>query len=85
MAKKRDKNLSILRTKRAFKLNKKAFVIILKGLSLVKNCLRPESAPLNMFRNKKNVVSISSLGNKNKMNEKNHVYLNLIEQSLTTC
>ena len=27
--------------------NKKAFFIIPKGLSAAKNCLRPESAPLN--------------------------------------
>ena len=28
---------------------KKVFFIIFKGLSVAKNCLRPESAPLNLF------------------------------------
>ena len=41
-----DKYLNILRTKRAFKVKQKAFFIIFKGLSIAKNCLRPESAPL---------------------------------------
>ena len=31
--------------KRAFKVKQKAFFIIFKGLSVGKNCLRPESAP----------------------------------------
>ena len=31
--------------KRAFELNQKAFFIIFKGLSIAKNCPRPESAP----------------------------------------
>ena len=42
-----NKNLNIFRTKRAFKVKLKAFFIICKGLSLAKNCLRPESVPLN--------------------------------------
>ena len=32
--------------KRAFKVKQKSFFIIFKGLSVAKNCLRPESAPL---------------------------------------
>ena len=39
-----DKNLNLLRTKRPFK----AFVIIFKGLSVVKNCFKPESVSLTM-------------------------------------
>ena len=35
-----------MRTKRAFEVKQKAFFIIFKGLSAVKNCIRPESAPL---------------------------------------
>ena len=35
--------------KRAFELKQKAFFIIFKGLSIAKNCLRPESAPLNQL------------------------------------
>ena len=34
MAKLQDKKLNILRTKRAFKMKQKAFLIIFKGLSL---------------------------------------------------
>ena len=41
-----DKNLNILRRKRAFEVKSKTFFIIFKGLSVAKNCLRPESAPL---------------------------------------
>ena len=40
------KNLNILRTKRAFEVKWKAFLIIFKGLIVAKNCLRPESEPL---------------------------------------
>ena len=43
---KSDKNLNILKRKRAFKVKLKAFFIIFKGLSVAKNCLSPESAPL---------------------------------------
>ena len=43
-----DKNLSILRTKRAFEVKWKAFFIIFKGFSAAKNCLRFKSAPLNL-------------------------------------
>ena len=46
MTKRQDKNLNALRAKKAFEV--KAFFIIFKGLSIVKNCLRPESAPLNL-------------------------------------
>ena len=44
-----DKNLNILRGKRAFQVTLKVFFTIFKGLSVAKNCLRPESAPLNMM------------------------------------
>ena len=32
--------------KRAFEVKQEAFLIIFKGLSVAKHCLRPESAPL---------------------------------------
>ena len=38
--KSQDKNLNILRTKRAFEVKEKAFFISFKGLSVAKNCLR---------------------------------------------
>ena len=44
--KSQDINLNILRTKRDFKMKKKAFFIIFKGLSVAKNCFRPESVPI---------------------------------------
>ena len=49
MAKKSRQNLNILRTKRAFKVKWKAFFIIFKGLSVDKNGLRLETAPLNIM------------------------------------
>ena len=36
-----------MRTKRTFKVKWKAFFILFKGLSVAKNCLRPESAPFS--------------------------------------
>ena len=45
--KSQDKNVNILRTKRAFKGKQKAFFLIFKGLSVAKNRLRPESRALN--------------------------------------
>ena len=45
--KSQDKNVNILRTKRAFKGKQKAFFLIFKGLSVAKNRLRPESRTLN--------------------------------------
>ena len=41
-----DKNLNILRLKRAFKVKQKVFFITFKGLLVVKNPLRPKSVPL---------------------------------------
>ena len=41
---------NILRMKKAFKMKQNVFFIILKGLSVAKNCLRPESASLNAVR-----------------------------------
>ena len=38
--------------KRAFKVKLKAFFNIFKGLSVAKNCLRPESASLMLRDNK---------------------------------
>ena len=35
--------------KRVFKVKQKAFFIIFKELSVAKNCLRPESAPLRLY------------------------------------
>ena len=46
--KSQDKNLNIFRTKRALEVKEKVFFIIFKGLSVAKNCLRPEGAPLNI-------------------------------------
>ena len=48
-----DKNLNILKTKRAFQVKQKVFFITFKGLSVAKNCLRPESAPLRPIFKKK--------------------------------
>ena len=39
-------NLNIFRTKRTFKIKQKAFFIVFKGVSVVRNCLRPESVSL---------------------------------------
>ena len=44
--KNQDKNLNILGGKELLKWDKKLFFIIFKGLSVAKNCLRFESAPL---------------------------------------
>ena len=41
-----DKNLNILRTKRAFEVKSKAFFIIFQGFLIAKNCLGPESTSL---------------------------------------
>ena len=53
MTKKPRQNLKILRTKRAFEVKLKAFFFIFKGLLVVKNCLRPESAPLRSANEKR--------------------------------
>ena len=39
----------MLRTKKAFEVKLKAFLIIFKGRSIAKNCLRPESATLSRY------------------------------------
>ena len=57
-----DKKLNILRTKRAFKV-KKAFSTIFKELSFAKNCLRPESAPLNISRLIYKVIQLAQTSN----------------------
>ena len=44
--KSQNKTLNILRTKRSFKVNWKAFFIIFKGLLVTKNRLKTDSAPL---------------------------------------
>ena len=44
--KNQDKSLNNLRTKRALKVKWEAFVIIYKGLSVVRNCVRPGSGRL---------------------------------------
>ena len=43
--KNQDKNVHILRTKRAFNMKQKVFFIIFKGLLVARNCLRPKSGP----------------------------------------
>ena len=40
-----NKNLNILRTKRAFKMKQKPFFIFFKRISFAKSCLKPESTP----------------------------------------
>ena len=52
MTKKSGQKFVILRIKRAFKVKLKAVFIILKGLSVAKNCLRPKSAALNLLEYK---------------------------------
>ena len=51
MTKKSGQKFIILRIKRAFKVKLKVFFIILKGLSVAKNCLRPKTAALNLLEN----------------------------------
>ena len=43
LPKSQEKNLNILRTKEAFKIKEKVFIIF-QGLSVAKNCLRRETA-----------------------------------------
>ena len=43
MTKSQDKNLNILRGKRAFKVKEKVFFVIFKELSVSKSCLKLES------------------------------------------
>ena len=50
MTKKSRQKLNILSRKRAFEVKWKAFSIIFKGLSVAKNCLKPESAPLRVLK-----------------------------------
>ena len=47
MTKKSRQKLKYLENGKSFQGEIKAFFIIFKGLSVAKNCLRPESAPLN--------------------------------------
>ena len=58
--KSQDKNLNILRTKKDFEVKLKAFSIIFKGLSIVKNFPRPKSALL-----KKLLLNISQNSREN--------------------
>ena len=44
-----DKNLNILRTKRAFKMKQKALFIIVKGLSIIQLFLEGESPTLKIY------------------------------------
>ena len=46
MTKKSRQNLKYLEKKKSFEMKSKVFFIIFKGLSIAKNCLRSESAPL---------------------------------------
>ena len=51
MNKKSWQKLKYLENEKGFWVEKKHFFIIFKGLSVAKNCLKPESAPLNaIFR-----------------------------------
>ena len=56
MTKKANKNLNILRTKRAYKMTQKVFSIIFKGISVARNCLRSGSPPFKV------VILVSFLG-----------------------
>ena len=50
--------------KRPFEVKQKAFFIIFRGLSVAKNSLRPESAPLNIHYNPfVSKISVFSKGN----------------------
>ena len=65
-----------MRTKRVFQVKQRAFFIIFKGLSVAKNCLRPESAPLNSFVHKPVTHDelqklISQLNNRKALSPKN--------------
>ena len=46
MTKNSRQKFKYLENERAFKVKQKAFSIIFKGLSVIKNCLRPESVSL---------------------------------------
>ena len=45
-AKSSEQKLKYLKNEKVIYGEKKSFFVILKGLSVVRNCLRPESAPL---------------------------------------
>ena len=47
ITKTQDKNVNISRTKKTFNMKWKLVFIISEVLSIVRNCLRPESGPLN--------------------------------------
>ena len=47
--KSQNKNVNILRMKSDFDMTNEAIFIIFKGLSVVKNCLRNESAPFKFI------------------------------------
>ena len=49
MTKSRGKNWNLLRMKRAFKVKQKAFLVVFKGLSFVKNGLKPWGAHLKLI------------------------------------
>ena len=48
MTKKSRQKLKYLENEKSIGMKQKAFFINFKGLSVAKNCLRPESAPLSM-------------------------------------
>ena len=48
MTKYKNKNLNILRAKTAFEVKYVIFFIFFNGLSVAKNCLRHDSAPLKL-------------------------------------
>ena len=60
-----------MRTKRALRWNKKAFFIILKELSIAKNCLSPESAPLIYWFKLRDKLLIFSRGFIAKISKQN--------------
>ena len=52
MTKNSRQELRYLENKKSFEVKLKAFFIIFKWLAIAKNCLRPESTPLNGTKQK---------------------------------
>ena len=47
--------------KRAFKVKHKVFFVIFKGLSIAKNCLRPDSMPLSQNQESESFIPAESI------------------------
>ena len=78
MTKKSKVKLKYLENKKSFlRSNKKAFFIIFNGLSVVKNCVIPESAPLKM--NLKNKVLKMLM---KKLYQDNYILIFMLRQNV---